>query len=77
MGEEPAWRPLSREEFRQLRRGCQLRTRQGQVWTLRADAYLDRRDGEYRVVLVSDAEVLIEKERFHDAYMLLPPPHSA
>ncbi len=42
-----------------------------------ADAYLDRTDGEYRVVLVSGAEVLIEKERFHDAYLLLPAPRSA
>ncbi len=68
MDEEQARRPLSREEFRQLQHGCQLQTRQGRVWTLQADAYLDGTDGEYRVVLVSCAEVLIEKERFRDAY---------
>jgi hypothetical protein len=49
------WQPLSREEFRQLRRDDRIRDRGGRIWTLRADAYLDR----------------VEGERFHDSYMLV------
>jgi hypothetical protein len=39
---------------------------------VRADVYLDGELGEYRVVLVAGAQVLIERERFHDSYMRLP-----
>lgn len=60
------WRPISRERFRELRRGDRLRDRQGRVWTVRADAYLDGR--EWRAVLVAGDAVLIERERFADAY---------
>jgi hypothetical protein len=42
------------------------------VWTLRAAAHYDRELGEHRAVLVAGAQVLIEKERFHDSYMRFP-----
>jgi hypothetical protein len=54
-----------------LRRDDRLRDRGGRKWTLRGAAYLDPDAGEYRAVLVSGAEVLIERERFCDSYMLL------
>jgi hypothetical protein len=38
----------------------------------RADAYFDRAEGEHRAVLVAGVQVLIERERFHDSYILLP-----
>jgi hypothetical protein len=38
---------------------------------VRADAYLDRAESEHRVVLIAGAQVLIERERFHDSYMRL------
>jgi hypothetical protein len=63
---------MSRDEFRQLQCDRQVRTREGHVWTVRANAYLDQELGEYRVVLFAGAQVLVEKERFHDVYMLLP-----
>ena len=66
-----AWRPLSRDEFRQLQRGDRLRDRGGREWIVRGPAYLDVEEGEYRVVPVSSAQVLIERERFCDNYMLL------
>ncbi len=69
--DEHARRPLRREEFRQLRRDDRLRDRGGREWTVRAAAYLDREEGEYRVVLVSGAQVPVERERFHDSYMLM------
>lgn len=68
----PVWQPLGREGFRQLKRDHRLRDRAGRVWTLRADAYLDRAEGEHRAVLVAGAQVLIERERFHDSYVLVP-----
>ena len=55
---------LSREEFRRLQRG-------GREWIVRGPAYLDPGGGEYRVVLVSGAQVLIERERFGDGYVRL------
>ena len=67
-----AGRPLSREGFRELRRGDRLRDRGGREWIVRGPAYLDGEQGEYRVVLVSGAQVLIERERFCDSYSLLP-----
>jgi hypothetical protein len=70
VGEQP-WRPLSREEFRQLRRDDRLRDRGGREWTVRGAAYLDPEGGEYRVVLVAGAQVVVERERFHDSYILL------
>jgi hypothetical protein len=69
--DRPARRPLSREEFRQLQRGDRLRDRGAQEWIVRGPAYLDVELGEYRVVLVSGAQVLIERERFHDGYVVL------
>jgi hypothetical protein len=71
MDDEQPWRPLSRDEFRQLRRDDCLRDRSGREWTVRGAAYLDPEGGEYRVVLVAGAQVLIERERFHDSYVLL------
>ena len=71
--EAGSWRPLTREEFRALQRGDQLRDRHGRGWTLRAAPYLDRDTGEYRAVLVAGDVVLIERERFHDSYALLDP----
>ncbi len=68
---EQAWRPLSREEFRRLLRGDRLRDRGGREWSVRGVAYLDPEGGEYRAVLVSGAQVLIERESFHDSYMLV------
>ncbi len=65
--------PLSREEFRQLKRDDLVCDRGGRVRTLRADAYFDRAEGEHRTILVAGAQVLIERERFHDSYVLLPP----
>jgi hypothetical protein len=68
--DEQSARPLSREEFRQLQRGDRLRDRGGQEWIVRGPAYLDAEQGEYRVVLVSGAQVLIERERFCDGYVV-------
>ena len=67
----PSWRPLSREEFRQLQRGNRLRDRGGREWIVRGPAYLDAEQGEYRVVLVSGAQVVVERERFCDSYTTL------
>jgi hypothetical protein len=72
VGDLQVWHPLSREEFRQLKRDDRVRDRGARVWTLRSDAYFDRADGEHRAVLVAGAQVLIERERFHDSYMLMP-----
>ncbi len=69
--DEQAWRPLSREEFRQLRRDDRLWDGGGREWTLRGAAYLDPEGGEYRAVLVSGGQVLIERERLHDGSMRL------
>jgi len=38
---------------------------------VRGPTYLDAEQGEYRVVLVADAQVLIERERFYDGYVLV------
>jgi hypothetical protein len=65
---EQARRTLSREEFRQLQRDDRRRDCDGREWTVRGTAYLDPEGGEYRAVLVSGAQVLIERERFHDSY---------
>jgi hypothetical protein len=72
VGDLQVWQPLSREEFRELRKDDRVRDRQGRVWTVRAAAFYDREQGEHRAVLVAGAQVLIEKERFHDSYMRLP-----
>lgn len=71
MGSTSRWRPLSRDESRQLRRGDRLRHRGGREWIVRGPAYLDAEQGEYRVVLVSSAQVVIERERFCDGYVVL------
>ena len=60
---------LTREEFGALKKDERVRDRQGQLRTVRADAYFDNELGEHRVVLVDGAQVLIEKDRFHDSYM--------
>jgi hypothetical protein len=70
-GAEQTWQPLTREEFRQLRRDDRLRDRTGHEWTVRATAYLDAELGEYRVVLVSGAQVLVERERFCEGYVVV------
>jgi hypothetical protein len=67
------WEPLSRDDFRQLQRDERIRDRQGRTWVVRADAYFDQELGEHRAVLIAGAQVLIEKERFHDSYMHLEP----
>ena len=67
----PASRPLSREECRQLQGGDRLRGHGGREWIVRGPAYLDAEQGEWRVVLVSGAQVLIEQERFCDGYARL------
>jgi hypothetical protein len=54
--DEPSWRPLSREGFRQVRPDDRLRDRGDREWTLRGAAYLDTEGGEYRAVLVSGAQ---------------------
>jgi hypothetical protein len=72
--DEQTWGPLSREEFRQLRRDHRLRDRHGQEWSVRGATCFDPEAGEYRAVLVSGAQVVIERERFHDSYMLLADP---
>jgi hypothetical protein len=64
-------RTVSRKDFRQLRRDDRLRDRGGREWTVRGAAYLDPEAGEYRAVLVSGAQVVIERERFHDGYVLV------
>jgi len=69
--DEQAGRPLTRDEFRQLNRGDRLRDRSGREWTVRAAAYLAPAAGEYRAVLVAGAQVLIERERFCDGYVVL------
>jgi hypothetical protein len=46
--DEHAWRPLSSEEFRHLRRDDRLRDRGGREWTVRGSAYLDPELGEHR-----------------------------
>jgi hypothetical protein len=66
------WQPLTREEFRALKKGDRLRDRQGVGWTVHADTYLDQRDREYRIVLTSGPHARTERERFHDSYMRLP-----
>jgi hypothetical protein len=70
--EESAWRPLSREEFRQLGAKIAWGDRGGREWTVRGAGYVHPEAVEYRAVLVSGAQVLIERERFHDGYRLLP-----
>lgn len=71
MDEEQTRRHMARDEFRQLQRGDRLRDRSAREWIVRAAAYLDPEGGEYRAVLVASAQVLIERERFHDSYTLL------
>jgi hypothetical protein len=48
-----------------------VRDRGGRLRTVRGAAYLDPEGDGYRAVLVSGAQVLIERERFHDGYMLV------
>lgn len=50
-------------------RGQQLQDRQGRIWTVRAAPYLEA--GEYRVVLNAGDQVLIERERYADSYILV------
>jgi hypothetical protein len=69
--DEQARRPLGREQFRQMQRGDRLRDRGGREWIVRGPAYLDPEAGEYRVVLVSGAQVLVERERFCDGYVVV------
>ncbi len=63
------WEPMSREQFAELVRGQRLQDWQGQLWTVRAAPYLEA--GEYRVVLNAGDQVLIERERYADSYMLV------
>ena len=63
---------LGGEEFRQLQRGDRLRDRGGREWIVRGPAYLDPGDGEWRVVLVFGAQVLIECEQVCDGYVVVP-----
>jgi hypothetical protein len=68
------WKPLTREEFRALKRDERVCDREGREWGVRADAWYDADLGEYRVNLFDGAVVLIEKERFHDSYRLVSAP---
>jgi hypothetical protein len=52
-------------------RGDRLRDHGGREWTVQGAAYLDPEGGEYRAVLVSGAQVLIEREGFCDSYVVL------
>ncbi len=53
--DEQAWRPLSREEFRQLQRDDRLRDRGGREWRSEAPPTSIPKEGEYHAVLVSGA----------------------
>jgi hypothetical protein len=64
--ETPVRRPLSREQFADLRRGQDLEDRQGRVWSVAGDAYPEGR--EWRVVLRSSDMVRVERQRFADYY---------
>ncbi len=69
-GEARRWQPMSRVQFVELERGQRLQDRQGQLRTVRPAPYLEA--GEYRVVLNAGDQVLIERERYADSYMLRP-----
>ena len=65
-----ARKPLSREQFADLRRGDTIRDRggRGRVWTVTSDAY--DQGGEYLVVLRWGNLVRVERQRFADDYRL-------
>ena len=64
------WNPLTREAFRQLRRGDRIADRGGRVWTVHA---VPRRvDGLEPVVLRSGDHVRRVRESWADDYHLLP-----
>jgi hypothetical protein len=61
---------MSREQFRELRRGDQLRERRGRIWTVHAPPF--GQESLEQVVLRSGDLVRQVNERFADDYMLLP-----
>jgi hypothetical protein len=61
---------MSREQFRELRRGDQLRERRGRIWTVHAAPFGP--DSLEQVILRSGDLVRNVNERFADDYMLLP-----
>ena len=71
--EAPVRRPLSGEQFADLRRGQDIQDRQGRVWNVTADAYHEGR--EWRVVLRCGDRVRVERQRFTDDYSLVDSPH--
>ena len=60
---------LTREGWRELKRGVRLRDRGGRQWEAKSDAYLEGR--EYRVVLASGDYVLIETEWHAEDYVVV------
>ena len=64
------WRPLSRVEFRELRRDQRLRERRGTTWTVHVPPH-QRGDGLARVVLRSGDHVRHVDERLTDSYALV------
>jgi hypothetical protein len=70
--ETPVRRPLSTEQFADLRRGQDIRDRQGRIWNVTGDAYPDGR--EWRAVLRSGDVVRVERQRFADDYSVVESP---
>jgi hypothetical protein len=62
---------MSRDRFRELRRGDRLRDRRGREWSVTADPY--RQHGLDHVVIRSGDLVRMVNERWADDYQLLPP----
>ena len=71
--ERHARRPLSREQFADLRRGDAIQDRRGRggVWRVTSDAC--HRGRECLVVLRSGDLVRVERQRFADDYSLVEP----
>jgi hypothetical protein len=67
--QQHTWQPLSRAEFRELRRDQQLRERRGRIWIVHVAPH--ERDGLARVVIRSGELVRHVDERFADDYALL------
>jgi len=67
--EAPVRRPLSTEQFADLRRGQDIQDREGRVWNVTGDAYHEGR--EWHVVLRCGDLVRIERQRFTDDYSLV------
>jgi ketosteroid isomerase-like protein len=64
------WRPLSRAQFRELRRDQRLRERRGKTWTVHVAPH-ERGDGLARVVLRAGDHVRQVDERFANDYGLV------